>query len=83
MRRWAWALLLVASAWPVGAQGLSTQAVDLTHTFFSRRASWMTLHTTGAPATLRVVFSRMQEEKGNLLELTFTAEDGRVAPVAG
>lgn len=82
MRRWAWALLLIASAWPVGAQGLSTQAVDLTHAFFSRRASWMTLHTTGAPATLRVVFSRMQEEKGNLLELTFTAEDGRVAPVA-
>ncbi len=71
----AWALL-VACAWPVGAQGLAAQSVDLRHTFFSRRASWMTLHTTPVPATLRFVFSRMQEEKGNLLELTFRAADG-------
>lgn len=48
------------------------------HTFFSRRASWMTLYPTAQPATLRFVFSRMDEEKGNLLDLSFRTEDGRV-----
>ncbi len=38
----------------------------------------MTLYPTGQPATLRFVFSRMDEEKGNLLDLSFRAEDGRV-----
>ena len=75
-------VLLLAGAGPVDAQELSRQPVDLQHTFFSRRASWMTLHTTSEPATLRFVFSRMQEEKGNLLALTFRAADGRAMPAS-
>lgn len=38
----------------------------------------MTLYPTAQPATLRFVFSRMDEEKGNLLDLSFRTEDGRV-----
>jgi len=55
--------------------------VDLRHTFFSRRDSWIALHPAERPATLRYVFSRMLEEKGPWLDLTFLA-DGKVRPAA-
>lgn len=55
--------------------------VDLRHTFFSRRDSWIALHPTERPATLRYVFSRMLEEKGPWLDLTFSV-DGKVRPLA-
>ena len=61
-RRWAWALLL-ASAWPAAAQGLSTQPVHLEHTFFSRRASWMTLHTTTAPSTVDRIIDQFPSDR--------------------
>ncbi len=67
-------LLLVVH---LGAQSV----VDLGHTFFSRRGSWMTLNPTGTPATLRYYFARLAEEKGNLLDLTFQ-QGGQVRPVA-
>lgn len=55
--------------------------LDLRHTFFSRRESWIALHPTDRPATLRYVFSRMLEEKGPWLDLTFLVE-GKARPVA-
>jgi hypothetical protein len=59
------ALLAVAS---LQAQG----GVDLRHTFFSRRESWIALYPPeDRPATLRYVFSRMLEEKGPWLDLAF------------
>ncbi|WLT31611.1 amylo-alpha-1,6-glucosidase [Geothrix sp. PMB-07] len=55
--------------------------VDLRHTFFSRRDSWIALHPTDQPATLRYVFSRMLEEKGPWLDLGFLVE-GNLRPAA-
>lgn len=62
---------------PLGAKPV----VDLQHTFFSRKGSWMTLNPTEKPATLRYYFARLAEEKGNLLDLTFR-QNGKVRPVA-
>ncbi|GLH73119.1 hypothetical protein GETHLI_16210 [Geothrix limicola] len=55
--------------------------VDLRHTFFSRRDSWIALYPTDKPATLRYVFSRMLEEKGSWLDLTFLV-NGKLRPLA-
>jgi hypothetical protein len=64
------------------AGGLLAQSpVDLRHTFFSRRDSWMALHPVARPATLRLVFSRMLEEKGPWLDMTFLAA-GKERPMA-
>ncbi|MEZ5420517.1 MAG: trehalase family glycosidase [Vicinamibacterales bacterium] len=62
--------------------GLDATPVDLRHTFFSRRASWMTLHPTDPPGTLRLVFARMAEEKGNLLDLRVGAGPAGASAIA-
>lgn len=56
-------------------------SVDLRHTFFSRRDSWLAVYPTEQPATLRYVFSRMLEEKGPWLDMTFSV-NGKRRPVA-
>jgi len=62
----------LAALWSLCSVGLRAETpVDLRHTFFSRRESWIALHPTERPATLRYVFSRMLEEKGPWLDLTF------------
>ncbi|MBI1753746.1 MAG: hypothetical protein HY014_11040 [Acidobacteria bacterium] len=71
--------LMLAGLCSLGSGG--EFSVDLRHTFFSRRESWIALHPTDRPATLRYVFSRMLEEKGPWLDLGFLVE-GSLRPAA-
>jgi putative isomerase len=48
----------------------STMTLNLDHTFFSRKGSWMTLIPADRSGTLRLFFARLKEEKGDLLDLT-------------
>ncbi|GLH73461.1 hypothetical protein GETHLI_19630 [Geothrix limicola] len=56
-------------------------SVDLRHTYFSRRESWMTLYPTEQAATLRYYFARMYNTRGEWLDLTFL-QGGKARPVA-
>lgn len=80
MRSFPLVILMVLALFSAPAMD-AKDVVDLQHTFFSRKGSWMTLHPTGKPATLRYYFARLAEEKGNLLDLTFV-QDGQVRPLA-
>lgn len=54
---------------------------DLRHTFFSRKGTWMALHPTEKPGVLRAYFSRMNDSRGNWLDLAFLP-GGSARPLA-
>jgi hypothetical protein len=78
-------LLLVLLCTPMlrqaGRAAPDDMTVDLRHTFFSRKGSWMTLFPTGNGSMLRLFYARWKEERGNLLDLTALFQ-GEARPMA-
>lgn len=70
-------LFILAAATPPAV----AMTIDLRHTFFSRKGSWMTLFPTERPGTLRLFFARIKEDQGNLLDLTALVQ-GVARPMA-